>query len=153
KGPGPFISGWAADAGLWAISLEGGDRKAGSLNLKGRGPFRFRKAGSLNLKGPGPFRFPLDSGDAGARGGVAVRAEDEDSSVGFDRAEDEDLRAHRADLARREVHDGDDERALELRARVVGDPRRRALDADLGAEVDAQLPGRLARLRELLDLD
>jgi hypothetical protein len=33
----------------------------------------------------------------------------------------------------------------------VGDLRRRPLGPDLGAEVDRELPRRLARLRELLD--
>ena len=41
-----------------------------------------------------------------------------------DGAEREHLRADRADLARREVHDGDDQPALELLAGVVGDLRR-----------------------------
>ena len=43
--------------------------------------------------------------------------------------------------------------AFELLAGVVGDLRRGALGADLVAEVDRQLPGRLARLREVLDRD
>ena len=47
----------------------------------------------------------------------------------------------------------DDEPALELLTRVVRDLRRGALLADLRAEVDAQLPGRLARLGEVLDRD
>ena len=46
-----------------------------------------------------------------------------------------------------------DKPALELLARVVLDLRAGALDADLVAEVDAQLPRRLARLREVLHLD
>ena len=69
------------------------------------------------------------------------------------RPEDEDLGAHRPDLARREVHDAEDEPPLQLLARVVRDLRGGALDADLLAEVDAQLPRRAARLGEVLDLD
>src|SRR4051794_38711350 len=93
------------------------------------------------------------SGDARARRGGAIRAEDQHGPVRLDAAEHEDLRPHRADLARREVHDRDDERALELLARVVGDLRRRGLLPELGAEVDAQLPRGLARLGEVLDGD
>src|SRR6476619_638952 len=69
------------------------------------------------------------------------------------RPEDQHLGAHRADLARREVHDADDEPPLELPALVVLDLRARALDPDLVAEVDAQLPRGLARLWEVLHLD
>src|SRR3954471_22986586 len=95
----------------------------------------------------------LALGDPRSRRGGAVRAQDQHRAVLLDRAEHEHLGADRADLARREVHDGDDERALELLARVVGDPRRRALLAELGPEVDAQLPGRRAGLGEILDGD
>ena len=47
----------------------------------------------------------------------------------------------------------DDQPALELLARVVRDLGRGALGADLLAEVDRELPGGLARLREVLDGD
>ena len=60
------------------------------------------------------------------------------------RPEHEALRHERPDLLRREVDDGDDATALELLARVVGDLRRRALRADLGAELDLELPRRLS---------
>ena len=79
------------------------------------------------------------------------RAQQDHVAVLVGHAEREHLGHERADLARREVHDGDHEAALELVARVVRDLRRRALLADLGAEVDVQLPGRLAGLGEVLD--
>ena len=47
----------------------------------------------------------------------------------------------------------DHQRVLELLARVVGDLGRGALDADLGAEIDRQLPRGLARLGEVVDRD
>src|SRR5215213_8812889 len=66
-------------------------------------------------------------------------------------AQDQHFGANRTDLPRREVHDRHYQPALEGLARVVGDLRRRALDADLGTEVDGELPGGLARLGEVLD--
>ena len=48
---------------------------------------------------------------------------------------------------------GDDEAPEQLVAGVVGDLRRRAARPELLAEVDRQLPGGLARLGEVLDLD
>src|SRR6185503_5890853 len=68
-------------------------------------------------------------------------------------AEREHLGHERPDLARGEVHDRHHEAALQLLARVVRDLSRRALLAQLGAEVDVQLPGGLARLGEVLDAD
>ena len=68
-------------------------------------------------------------------------------------AEDQHLRAHRPDLARREVHDPEHETADELLALIGLDLRRRAADSELAAEVHAQLPRGIARLREVLDLD
>ena len=67
------------------------------------------------------------------------------------RAEAQHLGHERPDLARREVDHRDDEPPLELLTRVVGDLRRRALGAELGPEVDGQLPGGLARLGEVVD--
>src|SRR4051794_30135565 len=75
------------------------------------------------------------------------------AAVGAAGAHDEGLGPGGPDLPGREVHDAEPEPALELLARVVADLRRRALPPDLGAEVDAQLPRRPARLGEVLDLD
>ena len=83
----------------------------------------------------------------------ALAGLEQDDGLAAHRAEHEDLGADRADLARREVHDGDDLSPEQLVVRVVRDLRARALDADLGAEVDAEPPRRLAGLGELLDLD
>src|SRR5215208_2666777 len=103
-----------------------------------------------------PCGYPATAGHNGpsadpvARRHVLVRAEDDALRVA-ERAQDQHFRAHRPDLPRREVHDRDHQPALEGLARVVGDLGRRALDADLGAEVDGELPGGLARLGEIVD--
>ena len=73
---------------------------------------------------------------------VVVRAQQHDALGVVERAQHQHLGADRPDLARREVHDADDQPPLERLARVVGDLRRGALDPDLGPEVDRELPGR-----------
>ena len=92
------------------------------------------------------------SADPVAQRRARLRAEQQDA-LGAVGAEHEHLRADRADLPRGEVHDGQHEAPLELRARVLADLRRRSAHAELGAEVHAQLPGRAAGLGEVLDLD
>src|SRR5687767_504298 len=67
--------------------------------------------------------------------------------------EHEYLRLEARDAPRREVDYGDHEPALELRPGVVGDLRGRSLQPELGAEVDLELPGRFARLREVVHAD
>src|SRR4051794_40772901 len=84
---------------------------------------------------------------------VGVRRDQDHVALLVARPEHEHLRAHRPDLARREIDDGDDAPALELLAGIVRDLRAGALGPDLLAEVDRQLPGGLARLREVLDRD
>ena len=91
--------------------------------------------------------------DAVAQRRLGLGREQQHRAVGRVGAEDQALRAHGADLLGREVHDADHPAPDELVALVVGDLRRRAPHADLLAEVDAQLPRRLARLGEVLDLD
>ncbi len=73
---------------------------------------------------------------------VGGRAQQDHVAFLVGHAEHQHLRSHGADLAGREVHHGHHQAALELLARVVGDLRRRALLADLGAEVEQQLPAR-----------
>ena len=94
---------------------------------------------------------PVVSGSGAPTGDVGVGRSRMIRPSSSDGAEREHLGHERPDLARREVDHRDDEPALELLARVVGDLRRRALDADLRPEVDRQLPGRLARLGEVVD--
>src|SRR4051794_33595911 len=91
--------------------------------------------------------------DARAEGHVRLGAEQDDAALLVGCAEAQHLGHERPDLAWREVHDGDHMAPLELLAGVVRDLRRGALDADLRPEVDRQLPGRLARLGELVDLE
>src|SRR5262249_30931009 len=60
----------------------------------------------------------------------------------------------RADALRREVHHADHLAADQLLLAVERDDlRARHANADLGAEVDAQLPGRLARFRKVQHLE
>src|SRR5262249_15312314 len=68
-------------------------------------------------------------------------------------AEHQHLGAYGTDLARRGVDDADDEAIDQLGTRGVLDLGRWGPHADLGPEVDAQLPGRTPRLWEVLDLD
>jgi len=82
-----------------------------------------------------------------------VGREQHDTAVRIERAEDEHLGDERTDLPGTEVDDGDDEPALERSPRVVDDLGRRAPGPELGAEVDRQLPGRLAGLGERVDGD
>src|SRR5579863_3972185 len=91
------------------------------------------------------------SADTGADLGVLVRPQQHHAQFAVERAQHEHLRLERADLAGREVDDGHDERAQQLVALVGRDLRRGAFDPDLRAEVDRELPGGLARLREVVD--
>ena len=81
---------------------------------------------------PIPRRGSVYSADSVARLGLAVGAEQDDDAGLVERAEDEYLGADRADLARREVNDGDDGCAEQLLPRVVGDLRGGALLPDSG---------------------
>jgi drug/metabolite transporter (DMT)-like permease len=93
------------------------------------------------------------SADPAAQRDIRVGCEQDDAAVVVECPEHEHLGAQRADLPGREVDDRDDESPVEIGLGVVDDLRRRATGADLGAEVDRQLPGRLAGLGELVDRD
>jgi len=91
------------------------------------------------------------SADPAARRDVDVRRQQHDAPVGVERAEHEHLRGERTDLTGLEVGDRHDETAFELDRVVVDDLRGGAPAAELGAEVDRQLPGRLAGLGKGID--
>ncbi len=81
---------------------------------------------------------------------LGVRAQQDDAPLLVGQSEHQHLGHDWPDLPGREVDHGHDQPALQLLARVVGDLSRRALGADLGAEVDLELPGGLARLGEVV---
>ena len=83
--------------------------------------------------------------------GVRVGPQQHDAEFVVERAQHKHLGHERPDLAWREVDDADDQRSLQLLTRVMGDLGGRALDPDLGAEVDRQLPRGLAGLGEFVD--
>ncbi|HWH10080.1 MAG TPA: EamA family transporter [Solirubrobacteraceae bacterium] len=91
------------------------------------------------------------SADPAARRDVDVRREQDHAAVDVERPEHEHVRDERADLSRTEVDGCDDESAFELGRLVVRDLSGRAQTAELGTEVDRQLPGRRAGLGEGLD--
>src|SRR5215510_7134124 len=75
-----------------------------------------------------------------------VKADEHDLAGVVGEAQSEDLRHELADLARREIDHRGDLAANQLCGLIVpGDLRRAFLHADLRAEVDLQLDGRLAR--------
>jgi len=85
---------------------------------------------------------------------LAPRPDQHHLAVGVGDAQRQDLGHHRADLARGEVDDGEDEAAGEVFEAVVsGDLGRGFLDADRRAEIDRQAVGGLSRLREGLGRD
>src|SRR5262245_52534164 len=85
-------------------------------------------------------KHPATTGDP------AVGSEQHDGPGVVRKAQGENLRTELADLAGRKIHH---RRHLpadkSVRDIVCGELRRALLDADLGAEVDLQLEGRLAR--------
>ena len=82
---------------------------------------------------------------------LAVGRDQHHGAGGVGEAEGQHLGAERADLAGREVDDGEHLPADERRRVVVhGDLRRGPALAELGAEVDPELQRRLARLGERL---
>ncbi len=88
------------------------------------------------------------SADPAAEANVGVGREQDHATIGVERAEHEHLGDERTDLPRTEVDHRDDEPAVEVGPVVVHDLSRRAAGTELGAEVDRQLPGGLASLRE-----
>ena len=125
-----------------------------------RGGDSSRRAASLSVA----FRASRPSPAEGARAAVLNRSspdrhlgprpDQHDLAVAVGDAERQDLGHRRADLARREVDDGEDEAAGEVFEAVVpGDLGRGFLDADRRAEIDRQTIGGLSRLREGLGRD
>ena len=96
-------------------------------------------AGRLGLEHP-----PAD-------GYVGRRTQEDHLAVFIGDAQREHLGHERPDLAWREVDHRHHQAPLQLLARVVLDLSGRALLAQLGPEVDEELPGGLARLGEVLD--
>ncbi len=93
------------------------------------------------------------SADPAAEPDVGVRSEQHDAAIGVERAEDEHFGDERTNLPGCEVDDRDDEPAVEVGWVVVDDLSRRASGAELGTEVDRQLPGGLAGLGKGVDGD
>src|SRR5438132_1553408 len=88
--------------------------------------------------------------DLAAGGDGLVDVEQHDLTAVVVRAHHQDLGDERADLLGREIDDGDHPPADEVGGGVVrGDLGARALDPQLGAEVDPEAVGWLARLREI----
>src|SRR4051794_19115594 len=123
-----------------------------------RPSLRHRKPGSFTSPGSGSWRSPrstrlLSADPVAGRHVVAVGAQEHHAVPVVEGPEHQHLGLEAGDAPRWEVHDGDHQSPVEILRGVVGDLRRGALLADLGPEVDAQLPGRGARLGEALDLD
>jgi hypothetical protein len=80
--------------------------------------------------------------------------DEDDLTFAVGEAERQDLRAHRPDLARREIdHRGDLAAGQVLQGVMLGDLSRGALPAERRAEVDLQDISGLARLREGMGSD
>ena len=93
------------------------------------------------------------SADPAAQANAGVGREQDHPTIGVERAEHEHLGDERTDLPRSEVDNRDDEPAVEVGRVVVDDLSRRPAGAELGSEVDRQLPRGLASLRKAVDGD
>jgi drug/metabolite transporter (DMT)-like permease len=119
-----------------------------------RGASSRRGAGYETQQTGGPAGGrPLGSADPAAERDVRVRREENDAAVVVESPEHEDLGDERTDLSGAEVDDCDDESSLELGRLVVDDLGGRPARAELGPEVDRQLPGGFAGLGEGSDCE
>src|ERR1700733_13283584 len=91
--------------------------------------------------------------DARADRRLFVEAQQHHAELLVERPQHEHLGGETGDPAGLQVDHADNEPALERLARIVRDLGRRALDPELGAEVDGQLPRGDARLGEILNRD
>jgi len=102
-------------------------------------------------KGSSPANS-VASSDGSARLRLVIRREEPHQSVGIEAAEDEELAGEAGDLLASQVDGADHESPRQLVLRVVRYLRARAQRAYDRAEIDRELPCRLPRLGEVLDL-
>src|SRR4030095_8306814 len=94
------------------------------------------------------------SEQATAQRDLAVWLDQHYSAMVVRHPERQHLRLDGSNLTRRKIHDGQHQPTEELVARIQGlQLSRRSLSAQLRAEINRQLPRRLAGLRKILDVD